>query len=64
MSKNFFIGKATAFQANLGDKLLVSDNFPTNSAGAVILAKAMLGVDQLRYKVAVAPELENLVLED
>ncbi len=63
LTKDFFKQKAKQFKASLNDKLLTSDNFPTNSAGAVILAKTLLNMDQLIYKVTEAPDIENLTLD-
>ena len=63
LTLNFFISKAQLFKENLNDRPLTSTEFPTNSAGAVVLAKAMLDLEQLEYKVVEAPEIENLVIE-
>lgn len=59
----FFTQAMGGARANLGERQLTAAAFPSSGAGALALAKALLGVQQLVYPVFEAPEIEDIRLE-
>jgi DGQHR domain-containing protein len=63
LSLPFFKEKFSALKENLGDIQLTSDNFPSSGAGAIKLAKTLLALENLKYPINDAVEIEDVRLE-
>lgn len=63
LSLPFFKSRAEQMKQNLGARTLTSDVFPSSGAGAISLAKALLGVEKLTYGVVEAPDIEDVRLD-
>lgn len=63
LSEAFFENKIAEMKVHLGRRELTSDNFPSSGAGAIGFAKALLGVQDLKYGVIEAPNIDDIRLE-
>jgi len=64
LSLNFFTGEMRDARGRLGGLALTSEHFPSSGAGAIKLAKQLLGVDQLTYPVVAAENLADVRLDN
>lgn len=63
LSTTFFSKKFSELKTNLGKVELIADNFPSSGAGAIKLAKTLLGVEDLKYSVKEAADIEDIRLD-
>lgn len=64
LTYNFFYDQFETFKVNLDSTRLTSENFPSSGAGAVLLAKKLLGVSKLTYSVSEASDISDVRLAD
>jgi hypothetical protein len=64
LSLAFFTKKFAVLKTNLGEQALTSENFPSSGAGAIKLAKALLGVENLKYSITEAVDIQDIRLEN
>lgn len=64
LSTAFFTKKFLELKTNLGTVELIANNFPSSGAGAIKLAKNLLGVTDLKYSVKEAVDIEDVRLEE
>lgn len=58
LTKDFFMEQLARLKANLGTRALIADNFPSSGAGALQLAKALLGTDVLKFQATATQDAE------
>jgi len=63
LTEAFFEMQFEKLKQNLGAKPLTADEFPSSGAGAIKLAKALLGVEDLAYVVTEAPDIDDVHLD-
>lgn len=63
LTEDFFMTEAAAMKARMHSEALTSANFPSNGAQAIRLAKCLLGVDELEFRVTEAPNVEDVRLD-
>jgi DGQHR domain-containing protein len=64
LTKEYFASKFNEMKKNLGESTLTANNFPSSGAGAIKLAKALLGKNQLKYNVIEAPDVNDVMLDN
>lgn len=64
LTYDFFYDQFGDFKVNLKGTELISENFPSSGAGAILLAKTLLGVSKLTYSVIEAQDISEVRLEN
>lgn len=64
LTQKFFAERFTQMKQNLGNTPLTAASFSSSGAGAIKLAKALLGVDSLTYQVTEAPDIDDVRLDN